>query len=107
MPSLHPAWFYSRQKRQRAPLDLGCLGGKKDAQEASEQFTRRDMAGKRKNDEPTTPELTGREKKKQKTAVARTIPVQSITASGSTAPQNTNAVAGPSRPSQSEQIGML
>lgn len=58
------------------------------------------MAGKRKNDGNATPELTGREKKKQKTTIARTIEVQSATPSGSATSQsqNANAVAGPSRP---------
>lgn len=54
------------------------------------------MASKRKNDE--IPTLTGREKKKQKTALARTIAVQPNAGSGSekNAPSQ-NAEAGPSR----------
>ncbi|KAH8104719.1 POP1-domain-containing protein [Cristinia sonorae] len=58
------------------------------------------MPSKRKNDEPAGPaETTGREKKKQKTVAARTIPVQDATSSGpsNTQSQTANAEAGPSR----------
>ncbi|TCD70907.1 hypothetical protein EIP91_001216 [Steccherinum ochraceum] len=58
------------------------------------------MTGKRKNDESTpSQELSGREKKKQKTAAARTIAVQPSgpSTSATPQPQTANAVAGPSR----------
>ncbi|KAI0789808.1 ribonucleases P/MRP protein subunit POP1-domain-containing protein [Abortiporus biennis] len=59
------------------------------------------MASKRKNNEETPNEsITGREKKKQKTALARTIAVQSTGSSGTSTPHGQgqgNAVAGPSK----------
>ena len=51
------------------------------------------MPSKRKNEE--TPTLTGREKKKQKTALARTIAVQPTTGSGN----------GSNMPAQSTEAG--
>ena len=56
------------------------------------------MAPKRKGDESQIQQLTGRDKKKQKLASARTIQVQPMpgpSTSGNT--QLTNATAGPSK----------
>ena len=52
------------------------------------------MSSKRKNED--IPALSGREKKKQKTALARTIAVQPAAVGGSSASAS-NAEAGPSK----------
>lgn len=62
------------------------------------------MAAKRKTDD--VPGLTGREKKKQKTALARTIAVQPTTGSGTSTPSQ-NAQAGPSRAVHFDSMSLL
>ncbi|CAL1712921.1 unnamed protein product [Somion occarium] len=70
------------------------------------------MASKRKGDESHSSEMTGRERKKQKTAMARTIAVQPIpggsgSGSGTPRPQTVNVAAGPSKGVRFENVKQL